>query len=148
MAWMPAHQGALGLVSSLRPVAPRVAGRGVVLVVEDEAPIRDLTAAALERAGYAVHTAFDGQDGLDVYRRLGGAVDLVLLDLTMPRKGGWDVLAELRAERPDLPVLLMSGFDRPDGRAGIAPGTVYEFLQKPFQVNELLDRIATMLKRR
>ena len=47
--------------------------------------------------------------------------------------------------QPDLPVLLMSGFDRPDGRAGIAPGTVYEFIQKPFHMRELVERLSSMM---
>jgi two-component system cell cycle sensor histidine kinase/response regulator CckA len=120
-------------------------GAGVVLIVEDEEMIRSTTRTALELAGFEVHGAFDGQDGIDAYHRLGGAVDVVLLDLTMPRKGGWEVLTELRALRPDLPVLLMSGFDRPDGRAGIAPGTVYEFIQKPFHMRELVERLSSMM---
>ena len=107
--------------------------------------IRSTTRTALELAGFEVHGAFDGQDGIDAYHRLGGAVDVVLLDLTMPRKGGWEVLTELRALRPDLPVLLMRGCDLPDGRAGIAPGTVYEFIQKPFHMRELVERLSSMM---
>jgi len=120
-------------------------GAGVVLVIEDEEMIRSTARTALELAGFEVHVAFDGQDGLDAYHKLAGAVDVVLLDLTMPRKGGWEVLAELRALRPALPVLLMSGFDRPDGRAGVAPDTVYEFIQKPFHMRELVERLTSMV---
>ncbi len=54
-------------------------------------------------------------------------------------------MAELRAVRSDLPILLMSGFDRPDGRAGIAPGTVYEFIQKPFPFPALVARLSSMM---
>ncbi len=80
-----------------------------VLVAEDEALIALSLADLLEAEGYDVALAPDGADALDAARRLGGALDVLVTDLNMPRLGGEDLIRELRAERPGLPVVVVTG---------------------------------------
>ena len=80
-----------------------------VLLAEDEALIALSLADLLEAEGHEVALAHDGADALAAARRLGGALDVLVTDLTMPRMGGEDLIRELRAERPGLPVVVVTG---------------------------------------
>jgi CheY-like chemotaxis protein len=80
-----------------------------VLVAEDEALIALSLADLLEAEGHEVALAPDGADALDAARRLGDALDVLVTDLNMPRLGGEDLIRELRAERPGLPVVVVTG---------------------------------------
>ena len=81
----------------------------MVLVAEDEALIALSLADLLEAEGYEVVVAPDGADALDAARRLGGALDVLVTDLNMPRLGGEDLIRAVRAERPGLPVVVVTG---------------------------------------
>jgi PAS domain S-box-containing protein len=123
------------------PVAP---GR-VVLLVEDEEPVRRVAARILERAGYRVLAVADGEDAL----RIAAAtprIDLLLTDVVMPGMSGTRLADHLRAARPSLPVLYMSGFSRdlPESLAP-PPGTL---LQKPFTPEVLAARVGEALAAR
>ena len=80
-----------------------------VLVAEDEALIALSLADLLEAEGYDVALAPDGADALDAARGMGDALDVLVTDLNMPRMGGEDLIRELRAERPGLPVVVVTG---------------------------------------
>ena len=80
-----------------------------VLVAEDEALIAMSLADLLEAEGYEVALAPDGADALDAARRLGDALDVLVTDLNMPRLGGEDLIRALRAERPGLPIVVVTG---------------------------------------
>ena len=80
-----------------------------VLVAEDEALIALSLADLLEAEGHEVVLAPDGADALDAARRLGGALDVLVTDLNMPRLGGEDLIRAVRAERPGLPVVVVTG---------------------------------------
>jgi signal transduction histidine kinase/CheY-like chemotaxis protein len=111
-----------------------------VLVVEDEASVRSFVASVLETAGFEVLLADDGGAGLDVFGQHRDDIDLVVLDLTMPRLGGWEVAARLQQERPELPVLLMSGYSEPETPAAYEQVRLAGFLEKPFAARDLLTR--------
>ncbi|HEX5058352.1 MAG TPA: ATP-binding protein [Kofleriaceae bacterium] len=110
-----------------------------VLVIDDEALVRDVVARMVEDLGYDAITAADGPAGLDVVARQ--AVDVVLVDLTMPAMSGADVVAALRERKPDLPVVLCSGYDR-DGRG---PVFADAYLPKPFRIDALERTLAKLL---
>ena len=80
-----------------------------VLVAEDEALIALSLADLLEAEGYEVALAFDGADALEAARRLGDALGVLVTDLNMPRMGGEDLIRAVRAERPGLPVVVVTG---------------------------------------
>ena len=117
---------------------PRLAAR-TVLVVDDEALVRDVLARMIEDLGYAAVTAPDGEAALELVGRQ--RVDAVLVDLTMPRMSGTQVIAALRRDHPDLPVVLCSGYDR-DARGPIRADA---YLPKPFRIEALERTLAELL---
>ncbi len=125
----PLPRARASLAASLR--------QGRVLVADDEPGIRDTLERNLIRMGYTVVLAADGQEALERFAGDPWAIDLVIMDVTMPRMSGDEVFRSMRELRPDLHVILMSGFDRGavlqrvlgEGAAGV--------LKKPFTLDEL-----------
>jgi DNA-binding response OmpR family regulator len=116
-----------------------------VVVVEDEPAIRRGVADALRASGYDVAEAADGAQGLEVSLRLG--VDLVLLDLLLPKRDGLDVLADLRRIRPTLPVIILTARGTEEDRVrGLKMGAD-DYVVKPFSARELLARVEAVLRR-
>ena len=108
----------------------------LVLVVDDEADLLEIVADRLERAGYRVLTARDGYEALAVIRAVRPAC--VVLDLKMPRLGGFEALPEIRREAPQAFIVVLTGSpNRPLAEACRARGAD-EFLLKPFDPVELL----------
>jgi len=114
-----------------------------VLLAEDEAAVRRLVRTALERAGFRVLEAEDGQAAVERHRENQGAIDLALFDLSMPRRNGLEALAAIRAVEPGLPALLMSG--HPDREGAIAWPLDVPLLPKPFGPRTLVARVREML---
>ncbi|HEX8110558.1 MAG TPA: ATP-binding protein [Kofleriaceae bacterium] len=123
--------------SELTAVSPPANGH-TILIIDDEDLVRDVVARMIEDLGYAAITATDGPAGLAIVDSL--PIDAVLVDLTMPRMGGLDVVNALRARRPDLPIVLCSGFDR-DVRSIRADA----YLPKPFRIEALESALARLL---
>ncbi|HLP31460.1 MAG TPA: response regulator, partial [Geothrix sp.] len=119
------------------PAAPRT---GRILLADDESGIRELARAFLQEEGFVVQEAADGQEALEAFLADPQGWDLVILDLVMPRLGGAEALNRIQALRPDLPVLLMSGYST-DGRSGLLDGPHRGFLSKPFRLQELRQAI-------
>lgn len=116
-----------------------------ILVVEDEPRILAFVARGLEAEGFAVDAAGDGADALERARRT--RPDFVVLDLLLPRVDGLTVLRELKRERPELPVLVLSArVDLPTKLRGFELGA-NDYLAKPFAFDELIARIRAQLRR-
>jgi DNA-binding response OmpR family regulator len=117
---------------------------GVILVIEDEHGIRDFLERGLRGLGFAVESAADGETG--TARALGARFDLVVLDVMLPGRSGLDVLAELQASKPQLPVILLTALGETDDRiAGLDAGAI-DYVVKPFSVSELAARIRAQLR--
>ena len=116
---------------------PRATDGETVLLMEDEASVRDVTTKLLRKLGYAVITAVDGLDGIEVARAHQGRLDLIVSDLVMPGLGGIEAVDRIRAERPTVPVIFISGFSEEalQRREGLVE--VGRLLAKPFSVEEL-----------
>ena len=121
---------------------PPVATAETILLVEDEEVVRRLVKQVLEQAGYAVLEARDGLEALELGRT--SRIDLLLTDMVMPKLGGLEVAAELRASRPDLKVLYMSGYAEGALEPG-ALGTGTNLLEKPFSFAALTDKVRGLL---
>lgn len=119
-----------------------VEGPGTILVIEDEEELRALARVILEHRGFQVLEAPDGLEGIDTFRRHAARIRLVLLDLSMPRLGGNEVLRYIRGLRADVPVLLTSGGDAGDVDAFPRTG----FLPKPFTPDQLVRAIEQLLE--
>jgi signal transduction histidine kinase/ActR/RegA family two-component response regulator len=133
-----------------RPAAPLVRRerRGRVLVVDDDAALRELVSEILARAGFEVISADGGQAAIDAVRAAPGAVGVVLLDLAMPGLGGEETFLRLRELAPALPVILVSGYDAARASLRFAAQGLDEFLHKPFEPEQLVMAVEAALSRR
>ncbi|HWQ55635.1 MAG TPA: PAS domain-containing protein [Bryobacteraceae bacterium] len=132
--------------SAARPCAPeepavQLHGTGLMLVVDDELVVRQTAKAVLERYGYTVMVAEDGGAGVELFRHSPEDFSLVLLDLTMPVMGGEEALEQIRAIRPDVPVLLSSGFNQVEAVRQLNGMELAGFLQKPYSGTQLAQAV-------
>ena len=123
-------------------VEPRARpGRGLVLVVDDNAAVRELVVETLRPEGLEVIEAADGVEALEIYRRRGEDIDVVLLDMVMPRLDGPETFEALRLLAPDVRVVLTSGYSEREATRRFEEHGPAAFLQKPFRIAELLELI-------
>ncbi|HEX7335917.1 MAG TPA: PAS domain S-box protein [Gemmatimonadales bacterium] len=120
-------------------------GKETLLLVEDEAPVRDSVRRLLEWHGYTVIEARNGVDALHIYENSHTGIDLVLTDVVMPEMGGGELFEQLRARNPAVRVLFMSGYaDKlPPGNGALSAGA--HFVEKPFTVETLIRRLREVL---
>ena len=133
------------VVTQPPPAEPQTKASGTILVVDDEALIRDLARSALETAGFQVLEARDGQEAVELFQAGQTHVDLVLLDMTMPRMGGAEAFRLIRNLAPQVRVLLTSGYTQKESLEELADLPPDGFLQKPFRVRELVAKARDIL---
>jgi len=119
--------------------------KACILVVDDEAMIRKLLQRHLERHGFEVLAAEDGETALRILAAEGRRIDLVILDMVLPRLAGIGVLTELRRELPTLPVLISSGYNREADRAEAESHGIQGFIGKPFSLRDLTAMVRATL---
>lgn len=145
--YLPAIERVIEVAEMPAP-QPVIEGTETIIIAEDEEVVRDLSRKILEKHGYKVIVAEDGEDAIRKFNEHADSVQLVILDVVMPKKSGKDVYAEIRRIRPDIKALFISGY---------APDAIYkifilepeiDFISKPFlphdfliKVREILDRI-------
>ena len=116
-----------------------------ILLVEDEAPLRETLAARLKREGYAVDMAADGEEGLYMGREV--PFDVAIIDLGLPKKSGMELINDLRAAGQRCPILILTARTSwQDKVTGLKQGAD-DYLVKPFHVEELLARINALVRR-
>jgi two-component system, cell cycle sensor histidine kinase and response regulator CckA len=142
--YLPRYWGPEEAVGTADQRMPEV-GTETLLLVEDEAAVRASVRRLLEWHGYTVLEARNGADALRIYEANETGIDLVLTDILMPEMGGHELIERLRARRPNLRVLFMSGYtERAFTRNGsMPPGT--GFVEKPFTVETLMRRLREVL---
>ncbi len=123
-----------------------VGGTETVLVVDDEPEIRNLTREVLESGGYSVIHAGSGEEALDIFRKQSAAIDLVVLDLSMPGMGGQRCLLALLAHSPQAKVLIASGFSAQGNASELLAQGAAGFIGKPYRMQELLDTVRRILE--
>nr|WP_306672131.1 response regulator [Geothrix sp. SG10] len=131
--------------SAASAASPTPLVSGTILVVDDEPIIRDLARIALEQGGFRVLEARDGLEAVELFRTGREAVDLVLLDMIMPRMGGAEAFRLIRHLAPGVPILLTSGYTQVESLEGLADLPPDGFLQKPFRVRQLVTRAREVL---
>jgi len=122
-------------------------GHETILMAEDDAPLRFLTEEILKMAGYRVLTAIDGEDALGLYRDHAEEIDLLLLDVIMPRKGGRAVYDEIHTINPDIRCLFMSGYSEDALHTNFILDHGLKMIQKPFNSLDLLRMLRKELDR-
>ncbi len=113
-----------------------------ILVVDDDEGVRRTLAQVLKDEGYGVHSAADGAEALEVAKR--SALDLVLLDLKLPDKSGWDIFGGLVQMRPLLPVVIITA--RPNQFFTALAAGVGALLEKPFHIPKLVQTVSHLLR--
>jgi PAS domain S-box-containing protein len=118
----------------------------LILVVDDEENIREITRATLEKFGYRVRTATDGTDALALYAQNGAEIALVLTDMAMPLMDGTATIRVLRKLNPNLKIIASSGLMNTEQTAEIQTLNVNAFLAKPYTAEKLLTTLAEVLR--
>jgi CheY-like chemotaxis protein len=123
-------------------------GHELVLVIDDEEAIRQVAFDILGSYGYRVRLAADGEEGVAAYRSLAGQVDLVILDMVMPKQGGRETFLKLKEINPQVRVLFSTGYSQNEKVNEILALGVRGFIQKPYQIRDLLAKVREILDAR
>jgi len=126
-------------------VAPATARGETVLVVDDEQIVRRTAKTMLERYGYSVVLAENGREAVELYRVLADKIALILLDMTMPLMGGEETLRELKTIRPEVRVLLSSGYNEVEAIRRFTGKGLAGFIQKPYSAIALTEKVRSVL---
>ena len=122
-----------------------VHGHGTILIVDDEETIRAVGKSMLEKVGFKVLTACDGREGVEVFAQHADEICAVLLDMTMPHLNGEEAFREMRRIRADVRVILSSGYNEVDATGRFAGKGLAGFIQKPYPIEALVSKLATIL---
>jgi PAS domain S-box-containing protein len=141
----PAASGVTEASAKSPAASPAWRGEGSVLVVDDEETMRTTIARMLPKIGLEAVLVSDGREAVEVFRAHPGRFALVLLDLTMPHMDGEQTFTELRRIRPDVRVVLMSGFNAQEALVRFTGKGLASFLQKPFTIDELRSVLRSVM---
>ena len=127
------------------PAAPKAASAArSILLIDDEPAVRLVTGRMLSELGHQVVTAHSGRRGLELFKAQPDAIDLVVLDLTMPEQTGEQTLDQLRIVRNNIPVVITSGFQAEDASMLLQMPNVVGFLDKPHTMTSLEMLLASV----
>ena len=135
-------------VLTIAESAPEIIkGSGTILMVDDEEMVLDVGARVLKKLGYTVLESNNGRNAVELYEKLQDKINLVVLDIVMPDMGGAEVYDRLKEINPDVKVLLSSGYSIDDQAREIMERGCDEFIQKPFSLKAMSDKIAGILSK-
>jgi two-component system cell cycle sensor histidine kinase/response regulator CckA len=119
--------------------------RGTVLVAEDEEAMARLLEKILTEHGYQVLVARDGEEAVELYNHHGQEVDVVLLDIGLPKMAGWDVVAKIREKNPNVNVVVASGYIEPAVKSKMYQLGVKDFIYKPYIPEHIVDALQALI---
>ncbi len=129
-----------------KPLPERqLSGLGTILVVDDENIMRITAKAILEQLGYSVLLAADGEEAIEIFRQHAATIDLVILDMIMPKLNGRDCFFKLHQLAPEKPIIISSGFSRPEELSELNKSGLSGFIRKPFRAVNLAEIIKDTL---
>ena len=143
--YLPLHEGALCSDSRTTAVTPVLGGNETILIAEDDAPLRELTRRILESFGYRIIVAVDGDDAITKFEENTESIDLLFLDMVMPKKNGKEVAESIRKINPRIRVLFTSGYTMDMITSKELKEVGYNFIRKPHQSRELLTKVREVL---
>jgi len=146
--YLPTVEQQADEIPAPKPVAKSVGGVETILLVEDEAALRQPALEFLAAKGYTVIEATDGDDALLIAKNHAGRIDLMITDVIMPHMGGAQLAEILAAERPQMKVLFVSGYAENTILADSPTDVMTRFLQKPFSLEDLARKIRAVLNSR
>lgn len=141
---LPALAGAAEAREPVKEI-PKLMAHGTVLVVDDEAIVRQLGTAVLKHFGYEVLLAENGLEAVHVFQSDPDRIDVVLLDMTMPKMSGEETLREILKLKPKARVILSSGYNEVEANRRFAGLTFAGFIQKPYTAAQLGEKIKSVL---
>ena len=116
-----------------------------ILIVDDEAIIRDLVSDVLKENDYDILTAANGEEGLEIYKKNQQIIDLIILDIIMPGISGGELFKLIREINPDMKIIITSGYSKQKVTKTIMASGANGFLPKPFNINKLLELVNTTI---
>jgi two-component system, cell cycle sensor histidine kinase and response regulator CckA len=116
-----------------------------VLVAEDEAPMRGLLERILKRQDFRVLLASDGEEAIYLYRSNKQEINLVLLDVDLPKIGGLAVFLDMKAQNPDVRVIIVSGCLDQTTKANFSTAGVEHFIAKPYSLGQVVEDVRTSI---
>ena len=146
--FLPRNESSAAAEAPTIAVSPKPeGGKETILVVDDELVVRSVAEAILKKHGYEVLSAADGMEALDMLARHDGLIDLVLMDMTMPRLSGMDTFRHMRkGQAPNIPVVICSGYLVDLAGFLEETGSVPNgFLQKPYGIDEMARTVRRVL---
>jgi len=144
--WFPRVHGVVEpLGTTTNATKPSVSGHETILLVEDEQPLLKLLLRTLEGSGYKVLPASSPLEALELAKDYGSKIQLLVTDAVMPHIGGMELFKKLRTRYPSMKVLVMSGFGIEDFRSETGTDSPIAFLQKPFSLEDFLEKVRTVL---
>jgi signal transduction histidine kinase/ActR/RegA family two-component response regulator len=144
--FLPCAAGTSEAVPDAPPADTAWRGRGHVLIIDDEEPVRTIAARMLATLGFTTEAAADGREGVQKYRASPYRYRLVLLDLTMPHMDGEATFRQLRQINPGVKVLLMSGYSEQEAVGPFTGKGLAGFVQKPFEVERIIHALRQVLR--
>jgi two-component system, cell cycle sensor histidine kinase and response regulator CckA len=121
-------------------------GGEAVLIVEDEESMRILLSETLKSSGYTVFTAADGIEAVEVFERERKTLSAVILDLGLPRLGGYETFLKMREINAEIPVIIASGYNDPDAKLAIENAGARFFVQKPYKFRHILKLVREVVE--
>ncbi len=128
-----------------KPKTELIKGTGTILVIEDEEPVMKVSRIILEKMGYSVLEARTGQEAVDVVKTFDGHIDLAMLDILLPDMSGNDICPLIMEARPDLKVIVFSGYSIDGPAREILNAGAEDFIQKPFAMADLSEKLKKIL---
>lgn len=145
--WLPIIQDIAGKKPDVEALLSPEGGTETVLMAEDDASLRKLTRIVLEAFGYSVITAEDGEDAIAKFIENRERIDLVMLDMIMPKKSGKEAYEEIRKISPDIKALFVSGYTMDTIKSHELTGSGFDFINKPVSSKDLLRKVREILDR-
>jgi DNA-binding NtrC family response regulator len=118
-----------------------------ILVVEDEKLMLRLLEKVFSQRGYHVMTVSDGEEAIEVYNCHKLKIDIVLLDVGLPKMTGWEVFLKMKHENPDVRVVIASGYLEPKRKADMTCAGVKDFVNKPYRLDDVVRTIQNVIER-
>ena len=143
--YLPIPERTIKEVQEARKIQELTGGTETILIIEDEEMLRELLRSSLVLQGYTVLTAQDGKQGVEIYQSHQKEIAVVVSDIGLPFLGGHEVFNRIRKINPKAKVILASGFFEPEIRSEMYKAGLKEFIQKPYLVGEVLQKIREVL---
>ncbi len=126
---------------------PVFAGEGTILIVDDEEMVRTIAVTILEEIGYEILSAANGEEAIEIYKKNSDRIDLVILDMIMPKLNGRETFEQLKSINPNVKVLISSGFTKEGDFAEMKKNGVLGFIRKPYRRVELCRKVSELISR-